>query len=240
MIDADFGVPFAGTVVDRARRTSTLRGDDGRPFDWSGEFGRTAPRVVDVGCGNGRFLLATAVARPDVDHLGLERIAPLGARAARRADERGLSNVRFVAADAVAWLARLECLDEIHVYHPQPYYDPEEAGLGMVSPLFFERAWSALRPGGLLVLQTDDRPLGRYLLEAARRHFETEVVDGPWPDAPLGRTRREIQARRKKRRILRVRARRREVPLDIAVPPAYFGPGRAGLRRRRRSRSDFV
>lgn len=229
MADADFGVPFAGEVLDRARWTSPfLKSAD---FDWRREFGRPAPRVVDVGCGNGRFLVASAVARPGVDHLGLELVRPLAERAALQAGRRGLSNVRVASADAVAWLARAADLDEIHVYHPQPYDDPAEAGLGMLSPLFFERAWRALRPGGLLVLQTDDRALGKYLAEAAGRHFDVEAVAGPWPDAPEGRTRREIQARRKKRRIVRLRAARRDAPRAVEVPAPYFD--RPNLRKRR-------
>jgi tRNA (guanine-N7-)-methyltransferase len=210
-----------------------------RPFDWTRTFGRSAPRVLDVGSGDGRFLMDSAAARPDRDHLGIELIGPLADQAARRATQRGLSNVRFVSGDAVAWLStRLaaDSVDEIHVYHPQPYYDPAEASLGMLTPAFFERVWRVLRPDGVLVLQTDNRPYGKYLLEAARKHFEVEVQPGPWPDAPLGRTRREIIARRKGLKILRAVARRRTAPLEIAPPPPYFDPTRPGLRTRRPTR----
>jgi multicomponent Na+:H+ antiporter subunit B len=45
---------------------------------------------------------------------------------------------------------------------------------------------------------------GRHLLEAVKKHFDPEVLPGPWPDAPMGRTRREVVARRKGLPILRV------------------------------------
>src|SRR5574341_1515144 len=113
---------------------------------------RDAPRVLDVGCGDGTFLLASAAARPAHDHLGNDLIEPLIQKARKAARERGLSNVRFVAGDAVRFLNRLDphSRDPIHVYHPLPYYDPAEAPLGMLTAEFFERAWRATRPRATL------------------------------------------------------------------------------------------
>ena len=234
-IEIDCGVPLPGQVLPRDRWTSTAH-DAKKPFDWPKVFGRTASRVLDVGCGDGRYLIGSAVARPKVDHLGIELVGPLLERGIRSANRRGLTNVRFVAGDAVAWLfkrAEPDSIDELHVYHPQPYYDPAEVHLGILTPAFFERLWNVVRRNGLLVLQTDDKAYGRYLLEAAQKYFEPAVLPGPWPDAPQGRTRREIVARRKKRAILRVEARRRDQALPVAAPVPYFDPDRPGLRKRR-------
>lgn len=203
-----------------------------QPFDWQQVFGRKAPRILDVGCGDGRFLLASARAHPDRDHLGIEVLAPLLAKGRAEAERLQLANLRFLEGDAVRWLracAGEASMDEIHAYHPQPYYDPTVVHLGMLSAAFFERAWQVLRPDGILVLQTDSRPYAKHLLLAAQRHFDPQVQPGPWPDAPLGRTHREEVALRKKLTILRVVAGRRDTPLDVEVPPPYFEGRRQGL-----------
>jgi len=191
--------------------------------------------IVDVGCGDGRWLLASAAAHPERDYVGIELIAPL----VRKAEERAPSNARFIAGDAVSWLRRRADLsvDEVHVYHPQPYYDPAEVHLGVGTPAFFERVWQVLKPGGLLVLQTDNKRYGTFLLEAARRHFDLEVQGGPWPDAPKGRTRREAVALGKKLPVLRVLGRRRTSPIPADPPPLYFDLTRPGLRKRRTKKS---
>jgi len=187
--------------------------------------------IVDIGCGDGRYVLASAAARPEDDFIALELIPALVEKAAAKAPP----NARFIAGDAVAWLQRRgeASVDEVHVYNPQPYYDPAEVHLGVGTAAFFERAWAVLRPDGLLVLQTDNKRYGKYMKEAARKHFDLEVLPGPWPDAPQGRTRREMVAMGKKLEILRAVGRRRKKPLAIESPPPYFDLERPGLRKRR-------
>jgi len=233
--ESELGVPFPGRVLPEREWTDPHHRDDGKPFDWKRVFGRSAPRVVDLGCGTGRYLIGSALARPGHDHLGIEVVPRLAGDAARRAGRRGLANVRFVAGDAVPWLfERLstDSVDEIHIYHPQPYFNPAEKGKRILTPEFLERAWRVLRRDGLFVLQTDHAAYGRYLLEAVAKHFDPELVPGPWPDAPEGRTRREIVARRKGMKVRRVVARRREAPRAVEIPRIDFDTKRATSRAR--------
>jgi tRNA (guanine-N7-)-methyltransferase len=187
-------------------------------------------------------VIEAAASHPGRDYLGIEAVGALVEQASREAVRRGLPNARFIATDAAAWLATEAVpgsIDEIHVYHPQPYYDPGQVPLELLSREFFDRAWTLLRPDGLLVLQTDNRRYGKHLLEAVANGFEPRVHDGPWPDAPLGRTAREILARRKGLPILRILARRRERPLERPAPAPYFDPTRPGLRTRRPNRKTL-
>ncbi len=93
-------------------------------------FGRQAPIVVDLGCGNGRFLIGSAVWRPDHDHLGVD-VLPLVLRyATRRGNQRGLANLRFAACDGLTLVRDYLApgsVRELHCYHPQPYYDVRQA-----------------------------------------------------------------------------------------------------------------
>src|SRR5437868_345279 len=130
-IEREFGVPLAGQILDPAYWTQTAlkRLPPPGPLDLAALFGRSAPLVVDLGCGNGRFLIGSAVWRPDHDHIGID-ILPLVLRyATRRANQRGLSNIRLAAAGGREFLERQVApgsVREIHCYHPQPYYDPAQ------------------------------------------------------------------------------------------------------------------
>ena len=232
----ELGVLFPGRILPGSQWTRTGFRDPGHVFDWDSVFGRSAPRVVDLGCGNGRYLIGSAVARPTHDHLGIDLVQVAIDHAARRANRRGLSNVRFLTADAAVWLfERLmpDSVDEIHVYHPQPYYEVSAVSRRMLTPEFLDRAWRVLRKKGLLVLQTDNKAYWTYLKEAVTKHFEPRLHPDPWPDAPEGRTRREIQARQKGLAIWRMLACRREEPLARMGPRPDFDANRPAFRKRR-------
>ena len=139
--------------------------------------------------------------------------------------------MKAVVARVVRELETQVTIDEVDIYHPQPYYNPAELGKRILTAEFLERLWRVLRPGGRLLLQTDNKAYWKYLLQAVAKHFDPEILAGPWPDAPGGRTRREIIARRKGLVIWRMLARRREAPLDVAVPPHDFDANRPRFRK---------
>jgi len=201
-IEREFGVPIPGEVLEPARWTKTAlkKLPEKGPLEWHDLFGRQAPLVLDIGCGNGRYLLGSAVARPDHDHVGID-ILPLVLRyATRRANQRGLVNLRFAAGDGWRFLSEYVKdgdLREVHCYHPQPYHDPRQKVRRLLTPAFLALAHRKLEPGGRFFVQTDNGPYWKYMLEAIPAFFAFHEEAGVWPDAPQGRTRREILARQR-------------------------------------------
>jgi len=196
-IEREFGVPFAGEILPHDQWTkSNLQWRAASPFDGESVFRRRAPLVIDLGCGNGRFLIGSSVWRPDYDHLGVDELPLVIRYAVRRANQRGLSNIRFGVMDARTLIAALPAMaaTEIHCYHPQPYYRPEEIGKRLLSPQFLAAVHSKLVANGKLFLQTDHLTYWTYLTKAVPRLFDFHEQQGPWSDAPKGRTRREILA----------------------------------------------
>src|SRR5438309_2176785 len=102
-IEREFGVPIAGEILDPAQwtRTALKKLPPAGPLDLPALFGRQAPLVVDVGCGNGRFLLGSAVWRPQYDHLGADVLPVVIRYATRRGNQRGLTNLRFAVVDGL-------------------------------------------------------------------------------------------------------------------------------------------
>lgn len=201
-METDFGVPFAGVVRPRAEWTQTAlkRYPDGRPLDWRELFGREAPVVLDIGCGNGRYSLGSAVARPDFDHLGLDTLPVVIRYARRRGNQRGLANLKYAVGGGHELLLNhvaAGTVAEIHCYHPQPFYDPAQVHRRLITPAFVSLAHRALSPGGLFVIQTDNPGYWRYIRSVVPSFFDFAEQSGPWPDTPRGRTRREILARSK-------------------------------------------
>lgn len=199
-IEEEFGVPIPGIILpeDRWARTAIKRLPAPGPLDWSSIFGRPAPVVLDLGCGNGRYTLLSALARPDHDHVGVDLLPVVIRYATRRANQRGLHNVRFAVKDGQTFVRDYvgdASIQELHIYHPQPYHDPRKKHLRLLTPGFLAQAHRVLAPGGLFVVQTDNPDYWAYLQQVMPHFFHFQPHDGPWPDAPDGRSRREILAR---------------------------------------------
>lgn len=200
-IEREFGVPIPGEIRDPAEWTQTAlkRIPDG-PLNWAELFGRPAPVVLDLGCGNGRFLLGSALARPQFDHLGTDLLPVVIRYARRRGNQRGLTNLKFAVGGARELLERHVApgtVTEVHCYHPQPYYEPAQVHRRLITPEFLALVHRALTPGGLFVVQTDNPGYWRYVRSVVSVFFAFEEHVRPWSDAPRGRTRREIIAMRK-------------------------------------------
>jgi len=206
--DCEFGVPFPGSTVDPSLWTQTAlkaMPAEGR-LDWPALFGRAAPVVLDVGCGNGRALIASALARPTHDHLGID-ILPVVIRYARkRGNQRGLPNLKFAVLGGSELLEQFVPpggVSEILCYHPQPYYDPALVHKRLITPAFLANAHRSLVPGGLFVIQTDNPGYWKYIRAIAPVFFDFAEHLGRWPDSPKGRTRREIIAMKNKLPVFR-------------------------------------
>lgn len=213
-IEDEMGVPIPGEVLAPEFWVSTAikRLPEGK-LDFAEIFGRTAPVAIDIGCGNGRFVLSSAVRRPDWDHLAIDVLPMVIRYATRRANQRGLSNCRFAACDGSRLLSQ-HCIpstvDEIHIYHPQPYSELESQHRRMLTPEFMVLVHRVLRPQGKLFLQTDNPAYWEYFkqLVAAVMVWHDQVE--PWPEDPHGRSRREFFAAEQGLTIYRGWAERRE------------------------------
>jgi tRNA (guanine-N7-)-methyltransferase len=198
-IEREFGVPFAGTILETSQWTQTALKEmpaQGR-LNWHKLFGRDAPFVLDLGCGNGRFLIGSAFSRPQCDHLGIDMLPVVIRYARKRGNQRGLNNLRFAVGGAHELLERWvepHSVSEIHCYHPQPYYDTTQVHRRLITPAFLALVHRSLAPGGLFVIQTDNPGYWKYIRQVAPMFFDFHERIGRWPDAPRGRTRREIIA----------------------------------------------
>src|ERR1043166_9973161 len=95
--EKEFGVPIPGEILDPTKWTQTALKKmpaEGR-LDWRELFGRAAPIVLGLGCGNGSLLMGSALSRPDHDHFGIDTLPVVIRYARRRGNQRGLKNLKF-------------------------------------------------------------------------------------------------------------------------------------------------
>jgi tRNA (guanine-N7-)-methyltransferase len=138
------------------------------PLDLDALFGRRAPRVVEIGFGNGENLATLAAAHPERDYLGIEVHRAGVGRLMLAAETSQLTNVRISCHDAVEVLEHQlphACLDEMLILFPDPWHKKRHHKRRLVQPAFIELAVSRLKPGGILRLATDWEPYAVQMLE---------------------------------------------------------------------------
>src|ERR1051325_5744577 len=167
-VERELGIPIPGKVLEPAQwtRTALKKLPDRGPLDFAGIFGRSAPIVIDLGCGNGRFLIGSALRRPDCDHVGIDILPMVLRYATRRANQRGFKNICFAAIDAQRFVAEYlppSGVREVHCYHPQPFPNLRDAHKRLLTPAFLAQVHGILENDGKFFVQTDNAAYWSYM-----------------------------------------------------------------------------
>lgn len=130
----------------------------GEPRDLDTLFDRRAPRVLEIGFGNGEALAWASEHDPDRDYLGIEVHRPGVGRLMNALAARDARNVRLWCHDAVEVLEREivpGALDEVRIWFPDPWHKQRHHKRRLIQPAFAELIASRTKIGGLLHLATD-------------------------------------------------------------------------------------
>ncbi len=182
------------------------------PLDFSALFGRTAPLVVEVGCGGGRTLIGMALARPERNYLGIECAGDYYKVLLARVAKRALPNMRVSRADAAYLVQRYfggKSVQEYHIYFPDPWPKKRHRKRRLFSAQFCADLQRTLAGDGILYAASDFQEYYEELRTALQAVFAVQEHPQPWEDAPLGRTNYEVKYIQEGRPIYRLVARAR-------------------------------
>ena len=128
------------------------------PLDLDALFGRRAPRVLEIGFGDGETLAALAAANPGTDYLGVEVHRPGVGHLLLKLEKDGIGNVRVACSDAVEVLGdRIPdgSLAGINIFFPDPWPKKRHHKRRLIQPGFTELLARKIAAGGRLHLATD-------------------------------------------------------------------------------------
>jgi tRNA (guanine-N7-)-methyltransferase len=127
-------------------------------LDLDAAFGRHAPRVLEIGYGNGEALLCQALAHPEFDFIGVEVYPPGIGHLLQALARHEIANVRVSCIDAVSFLGQQVAsagLNRINIYFPDPWPKKRHHKRRLINTEFARLAVSRLQVGGLLHIATD-------------------------------------------------------------------------------------
>jgi tRNA (guanine-N7-)-methyltransferase len=176
-----FGVPFRPEILDLDRL-----------------FGRSAPKILEIGFGMGETTATIAQAHPECDYLGIEVHTPGVGALLKRIAEFGLSNVRLIQHDAVEVLEHMiapQTLDGVHVFFPDPWPKKRHHKRRLIQPPLLALLASRLKPGATLHLATDWEDYALQMLEVLRAEPALENTAADFAERPETRPQTKFESR---------------------------------------------
>ena len=163
-------------------------------------FGRSAPRVLEIGFGNGETLVQQAADHPDMDYLGIEVHEPGIGHCLIAAHRAGLTNLKLIAHDAIEVLeAQIpsHSLQRINLYFPDPWPKKRHHKRRIVQPAFLALCADRLESDGSLHIATDWANYAEHIDEmlAASPDFTCKERREHAGDQPLDRPRTKFEQR---------------------------------------------
>lgn len=128
------------------------------PLDLGTVFARQAPLEVDLGCGDGLFLVAMAKKFPERNFLGIERLVGRVRSACGRAARQGVKNVRVLRVEtsyAVEYLLPPGSTAVAHLLFPDPWPKQKHHRRRIVTKDFLAVVHRLIAPDGRFQIATD-------------------------------------------------------------------------------------
>lgn len=152
------------------------------PLDFDTLFPVRQPVEIDLGCGDGGFLLQYAAVHPDRNFIGVERLLGRLRKLDRKGRRLGLQNLRGVRIECgyfLEYLVRPGTVSVLHVYFPDPWPKKKHQRHRLVNEHFVDVAARALCTGGRIYFRTDHPEYFARICELFSVHPRFRRVETP-------------------------------------------------------------
>ena len=148
-------------------------------------FGNDHPMEIDLGCGDGKFLVEMAQQFPERNFIGVERLLGRVRGVCRRIQELGLTNVKLLRLESqytLEWLLEPNSVSRLHLLCPDPWPKARHHKRRLVQEPFLNALHQALVPGGEFLFKTDHPEYYEWVCEETENFPKFSPL--AWPEAP--------------------------------------------------------
>lgn len=151
-----------------------------RKMEWDEVCRAGRPLEVDLGCGDGSFLVEMARQYPERDFVGTERLLGRVRKVCRKITRLRLENARVLRLESrytVEWLLPAESVSRLHLLCPDPWPKLKHQRRRIFQPEFLESVRQALVPGGEFLFMTDHEEYFVWARQRALAYGMLELLE---------------------------------------------------------------
>jgi tRNA (guanine-N7-)-methyltransferase len=192
-------------------------------------FSKAQPLDIELGSGDGSFLVEYAVRHPERNFIGVERLLGRIRKLERKGRRAGLANLRGVRIESSYFLHYLlppHSATTLHIYFPDPWPKRKHRRHRLVNERFPALAHQTLAPGGFVFLRTDDQDYFTQMSEVFAASPLFQPVQTP---DELGEVLTDFEKDFRARGIKTLRAAYRASDVNHRSTAAAAGAGRAAV-----------
>ena len=151
-------------------------------LDLGSLFSKVQPIEVELGAGDGSFILQWAAKHPERDFLAVERLLGRLRKIEKRASRAGLANLRGMRIEAAyfaEYLLPAGSVSAFHIYFPDPWPKLRHRKNRLINERFTEVLRAALTLQGVVYLRTDDTDYFQQMQRVFDGSANFEPTDTP-------------------------------------------------------------
>jgi tRNA (guanine-N7-)-methyltransferase len=151
-------------------------------LDLAGMFSRAQPLEVELGSGDGSFLVNYAKLHPERNFLGVERLLGRLRKVDRKGRRAGLENLRGLRIESAYFLEYLlpaGSVTALHIYFPDPWPKRKHRKNRLINERFTQLARQVLVLNGVVYLRTDDRDYFEQMTASFAANPAFQMVETP-------------------------------------------------------------
>jgi tRNA (guanine-N7-)-methyltransferase len=131
-------------------------------------FGNKNPLVVEIGSGNGHFLVEYAALNPDINFIGTEILIGRAKKFFKKAEKRCLNNIAIFRGDSRRFVWDFiyeDTVSEFIILFPDPWPKKRHHKHRLLTRKFIQMLFLRLVPGGKVSLATDYEEYRDFIIE---------------------------------------------------------------------------
>ena len=151
------------------------------PLDISEVFGNKRETALEIGFGEGDFLIDMAKRHPDRNFIGIEIKRKRFKKAVKRTEREGLQNIRLLQMDAKIAVEEVfypNTFHEVYINFPDPWPKDRHKKHRIINPVFLETLANIMKPEAVLEVASDHE---EYIFNILETFSETELFESKLP-----------------------------------------------------------